>query len=40
MWNCDERFIMNELKDEVDRWELRKISLGFLIEFFSLKKSG
>jgi len=40
MWDSDERFIMNKLKDEVERWELRKSSLGFCIEFFSLKKSG
>jgi len=38
MWDSDERLMMNELKDEVERWKLRKTSLGFLIEFFSLKK--
>jgi len=31
--------MMNELKDEVEKWELRKTSLGFWIEFFlDLKK--
>jgi len=34
MWDWDERFMMNELKDEVERWELRKTSLSFWIEFF------
>ncbi len=33
MWDCDERFMMNELKDEVERWELRQTSLSFWIEF-------
>ena len=30
----DERFMMNELKDEVEIWELRKTCLGFWIEFY------
>lgn len=34
MWDFDERFMMNELKDEVERWELRKTSLGIWIELF------
>jgi len=33
-WDCDERFMINELKDEVERWELRKTCLGFWIGFF------
>jgi len=30
--------MMNELKDEVERWELRKTCLGFWIEFLAFKR--
>jgi len=36
--NFDERMMTNELKDEVESWELRKTSLGFWIEFLVLER--
>lgn len=31
--NVDEWMMMDELKDEIKRWQLRETSLGFWIEF-------